>query len=180
MKHFLYTISFLVISSVGFSQVTPSFSANYQNKNAQNSQWTYGGNIGVSLGNSFGVSLSPSVGYKITNDLEADASINYSLQSSKFATNSIFGFGPSVNYYLGRYAYTHASFRHYMLFQKIKDVKQNFSSNENALYIGAGYLQPLGKNAYLRLGASYNLLYQKGKSIFSNGFVPNIGVVFGL
>lgn len=179
MKHLIYTISFFAMSTFGFSQINSSFSANYQNPNTD-SQWTYGGNVGITLGNSFGASLSPSLGYKITNDLEADASINYSLQTNKITTNSIFGIGPSLHYYLERYAYVHAGFRHYILFQKNKQSTQNHSANENALYIGGGYLQPLGRNAYLRIGASYNLLYQKNKSIFSSGFIPSIGVVFGL
>ncbi|CEN32702.1 conserved hypothetical protein [Capnocytophaga canimorsus] len=41
-------------------------------------------------------------------------------------------------------------------------------------------MQNIGGNAYLQVGASYNVLYKKDKSAFSGGFVPNIGVVIGL
>ena len=47
-------------------------------------------------------------------------------------------------------------------------------------YIGAGYMQQLGANVYMRIGGSYNILYKEGKSIFGSRFIPNIGVVIGL
>jgi hypothetical protein len=38
----------------------------------------------------------------------------------------------------------------------------------------------MGNNSYLQIGGMYNVLWKQNSSIFSSGFVPNIGVVFGL
>jgi hypothetical protein len=38
----------------------------------------------------------------------------------------------------------------------------------------------VGNNAYMQLGAMYNVLWKENNSIFSSGFVPQVGVVFGL
>jgi hypothetical protein len=38
----------------------------------------------------------------------------------------------------------------------------------------------MGNNSYLQIGGMYNVLWKQNNSIFSSGFVPNIGVVFGL
>jgi hypothetical protein len=32
----------------------------------------------------------------------------------------------------------------------------------------------------MQIGVSYNVLYNKDKSVFGSGFVPQVGVVFGL
>ena len=55
-----------------------------------------------------------------------------------------------------------------------------YNTEEDALYIGAGYMQNIGGNVYVQIGASYNVLYKKDKSIFSTGFIPNVGIVIGL
>lgn len=148
---------------------------------ARTSVWTFGGNVGVSGGSGgLGIFISPRVGYKLTPDLEATAIANYTFLNSSSYRNSMFGIGPAINYYLGRYAYFHSSFQHYMISQYHKNTRKTFKTNEDALYIGGGYMQNIGGNAYLQVGASYNVLYKKDKSVFSGGFVPNIGVVIGL
>ena len=60
------------------------------------------------------------------------------------------------------------------------DRQESYRTEEDALYLGGGYMQPLGGNAYLQMGFSYNVLYKKDKSIFSSGFFPSVGVVIGL
>lgn len=144
-------------------------------------RWTFGGNIGISGGSyGWGFLLTPRVGYKITENLEAAMSVNYTLQNTEFYKNNLFGFGPSINYYIQRNFYVSSSFEHYFVSQKHKRTGNTFKVNENALYVGGGYMQHLGGNSYLQLGFSYNVLYNKNKSIFSTGFVPNVGIIIGL
>jgi hypothetical protein len=38
----------------------------------------------------------------------------------------------------------------------------------------------VGNNIYMQIGAMYNVLWKQNSSIFSSGFTPQVGVVFGL
>ena len=105
---------------------------------------------------------------------------NGSLQNSEYFRSLLLGVGPVASYYIGRVAYLSTSYQHYFVSQKHKTLDTTYNTNEDALYIGAGYMQQLGANVYMRFGGSYNILYKEGKSIFGSRFIPNIGVVIGL
>ncbi len=147
-----------------------------------NSKWVYGGNAGVGFagGNDLTIYATPSLGYKISNDLIAGIDGNFSWRKSNYSKSTIFGVGPFLRYFIGRQFYASADYRHYFINQKIKNTGTSYSAKEGTLNLGAGYLQPLGSNAYLKMGANYNVLYKKDKSIMGSPFVPYIGVVFGL
>ncbi|MDO4879878.1 MAG: hypothetical protein Q3983_01230 [Capnocytophaga sp.] len=143
--------------------------------------WTFGGNIGATIGSyGLGVFVTPRIGYKLTQDLTLSANVNYTLQNTEYYRNNLIGFGPELHYYLNRAFYTTTSFHHYIVSQKSKSIRQTSNFQEDALYIGAGYMQHLGGNTYMQIGASYNVLYKENKSIFSSGFVPNVGIIIGL
>ena len=132
------------------------------------------------LGGDVGLSLAPRIGYKITNDLEAAFSVNYTYQDTDYAKYNILGLGPSLTYYIGRYLYVNGSFQHYFISTKSKSTRITYNTEESALYLGGGYMQYLGGRSYLRLGLTYNVLYDKNKSIFSSGLFPEVGIVIGL
>lgn len=150
----------------------------------ENSKWTFGGSAG--LGGSFGngggttVYLTPKVGYKITNDFEAGLAGNFSWNNSKYFSSTIVGVGPFANYYIGRSFYLSSLFQQYFINTKEKFYNDKYSTDESALYLGAGYMQNLGNGVYMQLGVMYNVLYDDQTSIFSSGFVPNVGIVIGL
>ncbi len=147
-----------------------------------NSKWVYGGNAGAGFvgGNGLTIYATPSLGYKLTNDLIGGIDGNFSWRKTDYSRSIIFGAGPFLRYFIGRHFYASANYRHYFINQKIKDTGTKYSENEATLNLGAGYLQPLGANAYLKVGANYNVLYKKNKSVMGSPFVPYIGVVFGL
>ncbi|MDO4229211.1 MAG: hypothetical protein Q4C98_05295 [Capnocytophaga sp.] len=177
MKKLILTFGFILFCEILLAQQgTISTSNTYTS-----SRWTFGGNIGITSGSyGLGLFVTPRVGYKLTENLEAAMNVNYTLQSTQYFRNNILGFGPSLNYYIQRNFYVTSSFQHYLVSQKHKTTKESFNTNENALYLGGGYMQYLGGRAYMQLGFSYNVLYKKDKSIFSTGFIPNIGIVIGL
>lgn len=150
----------------------------------ENSQWTFGGSAG--LGGSFGngggttVYLTPRVGYLISENFEVGASGNISWNNSQFVSSTILGVGPFANYYFARTAYISTQFQQYFINSKDKLNNNKFSTNESALYLGGGYMQNVGNGIYIQIGAMYNVLYDAQTSIFSGGFVPNVGVVVGL
>jgi hypothetical protein len=53
------------------------------------------------------------------------------------------------------------------------------NTDEDALYLGGGYMQRIGSNSYMQLGIMYNVLWKENESVFSSGLVPSIGFVVG-
>lgn len=179
MKKLFLSLAFLMLTSLAMAQSTNILSPAYQS--SANSPITYGGNVGINF-TTYGLSLdlSPRIGYKITNDLELALNINGSLQHTEYYRSLSLGVGPSLAYYIGRAAYLSSSFQHYFVSLKNKSTSYTHNTEEDALYLGGGYMQQLGNNIYLQIGASYNVLYKKDKSIFSSGLVPHVGIVIGL
>lgn len=173
-----------------FSVLISSFTLNAQTGTStsiggENSKWTFGGSAGI--GGSFGggnsgtsISVSPRVGYQLTDDLEGGIAGNFGWTNSKYYSSSTVGVGPFLNYYFSRNFYLSGMFQEYFFNQKDKFTQLKYSGDEAALYFGGGYMQRIGNNAYMQIGAMYNVLYNKDKSVFGSGLIPSVGVVFGL
>ena len=175
-------IIMLSLLSIGFSlhaQIGTSKSFG----NAE-SKWTFGGSAG--LGGSFGTNggtsiyVSPRIGYKVTENLEAGVTSNLTWTNAEYYSSNTIGVGPFINYYIARNFYVSGMFQEYFFNQKDKLTQIKYSGEEAALYVGGGYLQRIGDRAYMQIGGMYNVLYKKDQSVFGSGFVPSIGVVFGL
>ncbi len=167
---------FLLISGSVFSQmVSDSLSGNHN-------RWTFGGGIGVGFGSqsTFYLSASPRVGYRLTDDLEGGMTASVSWQTSDFYRSTMFGIGPFVNYYIADMFYLSANYQHYFINYKDKFYDYKMNNQEDALYLGGGYMQRVGNNSFIQIGLMYNVLWKENSSIFSSGLVPNIGFVMGL
>lgn len=176
----LIQVLLLISGTLAFSQMGTS-----TNIGGENSNWTFGGSAG--LGGTFGsgnsatsVYLSPRVGYIITPNLEGGLATNFTWSNSQYFSSTTIGVGPYLNYYIARNFYLSGMFQEYFFNQKNKFTDQKFSGDEAALYLGGGYLQKIGERAYLQIGGMYNVLYDKENSVFGSGFIPSVGVVFGL
>jgi len=167
---------FLLVSGALFSQI--SVNAPQQSAN----RWTFGGGIGLGFGSNstFNLSASPRAGYMLTNDLEGGIAGTVSWQTSDFYRSTMFGVGPFVNYYIARTFYLGANYQHYFINYKDKYYDYRMNTEENALYLGGGYMQRIGNNSFMQLGLMYNVLWKENSSIFSSGLIPNIGFVVGL
>ncbi len=151
----------------------------------QANRWTIGGYAGVggAFGNGNGgtsIYVTPRVGYQLTNDFEMGFAGNFTWNNSTYYSSTMLGIGPFANYYFGRSFYMSALYQHYFINQKNKSTQFKYSGDEDALYLGAGYMQKVGTRVYMQIGAMYNVFYDKDKSVFGGGFVPNIGFVYGL
>ena len=151
----------------------------------ENSKWTFGGSAG--LGGSFGsnnggtsIYVSPRIGYKLTESVEAGIVSDLTWTNAKYYSSNTIGVGPFVNYYIARNFYLSGMFQEYFFNQKNKVTNVKYSGDEAALYFGGGYMQRIGERAYMQIGGMYNVLYKKDDSVFGSGFVPSVGVVFGL
>jgi hypothetical protein len=151
---------------------------------SENSKWTFGGSAGLggTFGNHGGIALYvvPRMGYKVSENFETGLAANFSWSNSNYYSSTMIGVGPFANYYFSRSFFLIGMFQEYFLKQrnKIDDVK--YSGNESTLYLGGGYMQRIGGRTYMQIGAMYNVLYNKNKSVFGSGFIPNIGIVYGL
>lgn len=178
MKKIFLGLSLLV----GFTWANAQIGANIS---SPDNKWTFGGGAGIGVSNGRGfsattISVAPRVGYKLTEDFELGISGSGSWLNSRNFSTTMFGVGPFANYYFGRNFYASARHQHYFISQKNKVDNIKYKDNEDALYLGAGYMTKIAGGAYMQIGASYNVLYQKDKSIFGTGFVPHIGIVWGL
>lgn len=157
-----------------------SFSIFAQNE----SNWTFGGSAGFIGGtgrnSSVGFYFTPRAGYKITPQWETGITLGLHLQNSSLSSSTIFGIGPYTQYYIGRKFFVNAQFQEYIINQKIKSSDTKIGYDESALFIGGGYLQQVAPRAYIQFGAMYNILWKEGSSIFTSGFAPQIGLVYGL
>lgn len=171
----IFTLSLLVSSILGFSQIAMS-SGNQTNR------WTFGGGLGLAFGSNsyFNLQVSPRVGYKITEQLEGGIIGNVSWQKDDYYSSTMLGVGPFVNYYFARSFFVGANLQQYFINTKEKFTGYKFDTDETALYLGGGYMQSIGNNAYMQLGVMYNVLWKRNESIFSNGFIPTVGFVVGL
>ena len=176
MKKLILSLLFLS-STLIFAQMSESSSFN-------SGKWTFGGSAGINgtfgTYSTFGVSIAPRVGYKISENLEFGGISSFSLLNSDFYTTTLFGIGPFANYYFARNFYATAQFQEYIVTQKLKSTGDRSGKDEAALYLGGGYMTKIGNNIYMQIGAMYNVLWKENNSIFSSGFTPQVGVVFGL
>ncbi|MBS1571226.1 MAG: hypothetical protein JST62_02365 [Bacteroidetes bacterium] len=149
--------------------------------NATSSAWTYGGYAGIGAGSGgTSIYITPRIGYKLVENFEMGMAGNFTWSNSSYHNSTMIGVGPFANYYLARTAYISGMFQEYFINYNNKTNNQNSSNNEAVLYLGGGYMQQLGNNAYMQIGAMYNVLYNPDKSVFSTGFIPQVGIVFGL
>lgn len=171
----MFSFCFLASSLFYFSQVAV-------NSGSENNRWTFGGGLGLGFGSGgyFGLQVSPRIGYKITDQLEGGIIGNVSWQTSDYYKSTMFGVGPFVNYYFARSFFLGANLQQYFINSKEKYTNYKYNRDETALYLGGGYMQNIGTNAFLQIGVMYNVLYKEKSSMFSSGFVPTIGFVVGL
>jgi hypothetical protein len=170
----LITTLFLGVSAFCFAQISVGGSAS-------SSAWTYGGYAGLGTGSGgTSVYLTPKVGYKVDDNFELGLAGNFTWSNSSYHNSTMIGVGPYANYYFGRTVYVSGMFQEYFINYNNKSSNVNTQNNEAVLYLGGGYMQRLGEHAYMQIGAMYNVLYDPNKSVFGSGFVPQVGIVFGL
>ncbi len=177
MKKYILTLMILLSSMGAKAQISVS-----NTSFNPSSKWIFGGTAGAGfLGSAgFSISATPTIGYKLLPNLVGGLSGTMSYQQNKHSNFSIWGLGPFFKYYIGHSFYTSVNYRHYFIQQKIKSSGDKLNAEEGALNLGAGYLQHLGGNTFLEIGASYNVLYKEGSSILANPFMPYVGIIIGL
>lgn len=135
--------------------------------------------VGLGFGLNFvggtNLSLSPSLTYNVTKNLAIGGGLLFNYAAIKnIQKTTTFGINALVNYTPTKIILTTLEFSEMNVSSQsyISNTKNNFW--ESALFLGAG-LQVTPK---ISLGAKYNLLYNKNKSVYTSPVVPFINVSF--
>lgn len=147
-----------------------------------NGKLKVGGSIGVSFGNNSttNINIAPSVGYMLSDHLEAGAFVGYQHSSSDYQSANLFSGGPYATYYVWQDLFARAQFEFYTGKQKIKSTDFSRNFNDQALWIGGGY-QNQGIIKY-QVGLMYNVLYDSDDPdrIFNSPLRPFGGISIAL
>lgn len=147
-------------------------------------KWRIGGaaGLGGSFGNNAGwsISLSPRVGYALTPEAEVGLVGSFAYTKSDWFTSTHTGIGPFAQYYLGSRFFGSVMFQQYFFNITDRSTQNTFSRDESALFLGGGYLQPIGARTFFQIGLMYNVLYKEKTSFLNSALVPNAGIVVGL
>jgi hypothetical protein len=157
---------FVFCFSFSFSQTITKNKLNEFCKQVQ-----FGGGLGFNFGNGYtAISLAPSVIYPINKYVSLGAGLLGSFSHSKnYYTMGVFGvsaislFNPIEKVQLS------LEVEQARVNTQIQMIPNPITKNywNTALYVGAGY-----RNGNVTLGARYNLLFDKDKSIYSDALMP--------
>ncbi len=140
----------------------------------------FGGNAGFQFGDITFIDVSPLVGYRITDKFSAGVGGTYRYLKNKiffppFETN-ILGYRAFVRYDITQVFYPYAEYENLSLRVGNEAPREWF----DALFIGAGLFQPVGRRGGINLLVLYNLNYSNARfSYFYNSpWVFRVGFQF--
>ncbi len=181
-KSFLFIILVLFISSSLFAQQTDSTESKPEKKTAVANPVYYGGNIGLSFGSYFRISIMPLIGYKLSPQASVGLKLGYEYVVDKRYDEKLTSsnYGASI---FGRYrvipnAYLHAEFAYF----SYKLQTANFESDRKwvpFLYLGGGYIQPVGPNTSLFVEVLVDVLQDDNSPYKAWDPVISVGVAAG-
>lgn len=168
----LATIPILFLFSFSYSQTIAENTSNDFWKQLQ-----YGGGFGLNFGTGYTeITLAPSAIYPINNYVSLGAGFVGGYTNSKqYYTTGVLGvnvislFNPIKNIQLS------AEIEQLRVNTELQFIPNPVTNSywNTGLYVGAGY-----RNGNVTLGARYNLLFDKDKSIYSDALMPFVRLYF--
>lgn len=150
-----------------------------QNQHSMGDFWNnvyYGGGIGLGFGNNtFNVSLAPSAIYQINEQFATGVGLNFIY--SKFRDSKLIAYGGSILTLFNPISPIQLSgeFEQLRVHRDFNSVTVTLRDNywSPALFFGVGY-----SSRYVTIGIRYDVLYDEGKSIYADPWMPFIRVYF--
>lgn len=161
---------FLGLSCLGiFGQATSSQSDFWQ-------KVRYGGGLGLGFGNNtFNAAISPSAIYQANPQFAAGVGLNFNY--AKFNDNKLLAYGGSLLSLYNPIPYIQLSgeFEQLRINRTIEAVPNDIEDNYwlPALFLGVGY-----SNRNVTIGIRYDVLYDEGRSIYADPWMPFVRVYF--
>lgn len=138
-----------------------------------------GGGLGLQFGSTTVIDISPIIGYNFSDDLSAGLGITYlyyNVHALNYTTN-VYGGGPFVRYVFAEYLFAHIEYQ--ILNAEYYEFGDTFRQDVHYFWVGGGFRQELGGNAYLVIMGLYDINYSD-LSIYPSNPILRGGVVFGL
>lgn len=140
------------------------------------SQVRYGGGIGLGFTNrGFNGSISPSAIYQFNDQFAAGLSLNFNY--AKFDDDKLLAYGGSVLSLFNpvQFLQLSAEFEQLRINRSYALIGANVEDNywSPALFLGLGYT-----NNFMTIGVRYDVLYDEGKSIYANAWMPFVRIYF--
>jgi hypothetical protein len=162
--------------------------AQYKRQKAGGSDRVYfGGGFGLSVGTDVtAISAMPMVGYKWTDEFSTGVSVIYQYVNWKSIDYSTSNYGGSVftRYIIMDSYFAHAEFEH-LRYERVfvnssGDITQKQRLGNNALLLGGGYRQPMGRNAAFMVTVLYDVLWKGiGESPYASPLNVRAGIAVG-
>ena len=167
MKNLIMMMSFVLISAMGFSQISDTTNAQtqtkyqkqtkpaepikYNNSKASFKKLYFGGSMGFSFGNYTSVRIYPLIGYKVTPKLSAGFKFMYEYAKSNYYSESktYNNYGASIfsRYRIIPQIYLHAEYS-YMNYQSYKFNGESYRYGVPYLLLGGGFVQRIGASSF--------------------------------
>ena len=182
-KFFLsFMISFMISVPLFAQQEDSTQSKVQKKKTAVANPVYYGGNIGLSFGSYFRIAIMPLVGYKLSPKASVGLKLGYEYIEDKRYDPKLTAsnYGASI---FGRYrvvpqVYLHAEFAYYSYKYKLSDLESD-RTWVPFLYLGGGYIQPVGPNVALFVEVLVDVLQDANSPYKAWDPVVSIGVAAG-
>lgn len=175
----LFCLLFLCIPVLLLGQGV-SINKGKQLNTSEPSPWRVGGGMGLSLGNNnyLGIKIAPFVGYEISSNFEAGATIGYQYSKRTNTKQHLLNMGPYLNFYPIPEFFARVQYEYYRGTNKNRKTDNSYNFDENALWVGGGY-RSTGRVQFYA-GLMYDVLYKSKSRALSNGLRPIAGVSIGL
>lgn len=161
----LMLVAFVVLSNSYSQDSTEVYQAPVEQKKESSKlkdKIYYGGNIGLSFGSYTHIGIYPLIGFKITPKLSTGVKITYQyIKDNRYSgvTYSTSNYGGSVfaRYRIIPQLYLHSEYEvlNYELYNAVGESNRTWVP---FLYVGAGFSQRLGGNAWLNIQVLFDVL----------------------
>ena len=184
MRKFLALIVFtLMFYAPLLAQDADSTESKPQKKNsASENQVYYGGNIGLSFGSYFRISIMPLIGYKLSPQTSVGLKLGYEYvednRRDEKLTASNYGASVFTRYRVIPNAYLHAEFAYFSYKYKLENL-ETVRTWVPFLYLGGGYIQPVGPNTALFVEVLFDVLQDANSPYKAWDPVISVGVAAG-
>lgn len=143
----------------------------------------FGGNLGLQFGTITNIEVSPLVGYRVNSNLSAGIGLTYIYYKINFDNRPDY----STDIYGGRVFVRRAVSENIFLHAEYESLNFEFVRSDGSLrrewvpgmFLGGGFIQPVGRNVAFVAMALYNVLHDDLRSPYNSPLVIRIGINVG-
>jgi hypothetical protein len=144
--------------------------------------WWFGGGIGLSFGDVDYISVEPVIGYRVTDEVTVGGRLIYAYRSDDRIPGGFTGrdYGASVfaRWFFTKHAFLQGEYE-YLSYEYPTFSGETLRDNFGSWLLGAGWSQPISRNASFFAMGLYNLSYRENEpSPYGSAVIIRAGVGF--